>query len=363
VRPTAPAWLAAALLILMLSGCGGPSGEPAYVAGPSHYYPPPGPPSDPWGPYVTEAAARMQLPAQWIRAVMRQESGGEEQATSPAGAMGLMQLMPATYDALRTRYGLGDDPYEPRDNVLAGAAYIREMYERYGAPGFLAAYNAGPGRVDSYLAGAEPLPDETVNYVAAITPHLGGDIPLSGPLAAYAPAGAPPPPSAAGFAAGCDVDAAYDPDHPCRALEQAAVVPVAAQAAAPIGGSAQPGGCDPDAAYQPGQADCQSAPAVAASTEFRAGSTGGWAIQVGAFASAGLARAIAEGARAEVPAQLGDASLALPVVTTPAGAVLYRARLTGLSGGDAADACRLLNRRQLPCLVVQPGGAETAPGA
>ena len=56
------------------------------------------------------------------------------------------------------RYGLGDDPYDPHNNILAGAAYIQEMYDRYGAPGFLAAYNAGPQRVDDYLAGASDLP-------------------------------------------------------------------------------------------------------------------------------------------------------------------------------------------------------------
>ena len=129
---------------------------------PSHYYPPPGPPEDPWGPYIREAAGRYGVPEQWVRAVMQQESGGQEQAVSPVGAMGLMQVMPATYDGLRARYGLGDDPYDPHNNILAGTAYIREMYDRFGAPGFLAAYNAGPDRVDGYLAGAASLPDETV---------------------------------------------------------------------------------------------------------------------------------------------------------------------------------------------------------
>src|SRR5207245_7029027 len=150
---------------------------------PTHYYPPPGPPGDPWGPYIREAAARYRVPERWVRAVMRQESGGEQQATSPVGAMGLMQVMPATYEQLRAHYQLGDDPYDPHNNVLAGTAYIREMYDRYGAPGFLAAYNAGPERVDSYLAGRAVLPDETVNYLAAITPNLGNDVPLSGRFA------------------------------------------------------------------------------------------------------------------------------------------------------------------------------------
>ena len=126
------------------------------------------------------------MPEQWIREVMRQESDGQEQAVSSAGAMGLMQIMPDTFDDLRQRYTLGGDPFEPHDNIIAGAAYIREMYDRYGAPGFLAAYNAGPHRLDSYLGGSDSLPDETVNYVASIAPRLGGSVPMTGPLAVYA---------------------------------------------------------------------------------------------------------------------------------------------------------------------------------
>ena len=53
--------------------------------------------------------------------------------------MGLMQIMPKTWIELRARYGLGADPYDPHDNILAGAAYIRQLHDRYGSPGFLAA--------------------------------------------------------------------------------------------------------------------------------------------------------------------------------------------------------------------------------
>lgn len=67
-----------------------------------------------------------------------------------------------------------------RDNILAGAAYLREMFDRYGSPGFLAAYNAGPGRYEEYLAG-RPLPTETRAYVAALVPSFGGGEP-SGPI-------------------------------------------------------------------------------------------------------------------------------------------------------------------------------------
>ena len=431
--------LRSALLLLpavLLAACGGPQGRYQYgspYGGPSaigavphRYYPPPGPAEDPWGPYIREAAARYNVPDQWVRAVLQQESGGEEQAVSPVGAMGLMQVMPDTYAGLRQRYALGDDPYEPRDNILAGTGYIREMYERFGSPGFLAGYNAGPERVDEYLAGTASLPDETVNYLAAITPNLGNAVPMSGPLAVYASARPNrrfvAAASVNSLAAGCDLNAAYDPNHPCTSLEQAAVAPAAPQAVAQATGAngcdlnaaydpnrpcasvaqvaavsaprqqtfvrqAAAVACDPNAAYDPDRpcrlpapplrlaalspptliqrdtaAPCDPnaafdpkqacryhpasrRPAIAAAED--------WSIQVGAFASLVLARAVAEGARAQAPNELRAATVALPP-TPYRGSVLYRARLAHLSARAAADACFQLNRRQLPCIVVQP---------
>jgi len=192
------------LLSLALGGCAGGSGQArwdgrrgydgngdygynldapraaaAYEARASQGYPAPGPPNDPWGPHIHEAAARFGVPEVWVRAVMRQESGGRQAGadgapvTSSAGAMGLMQVMPDTYAALRQRHGLGADPHEPRSNILAGTAYLQEMHARFGAPAFLAAYNAGPDRVEAYLSGGTMLPDETVSYVAAIGPRIG----------------------------------------------------------------------------------------------------------------------------------------------------------------------------------------------
>ncbi|AWB25802.1 MULTISPECIES: lytic transglycosylase domain-containing protein [Methylobacterium] len=136
--------------------------------------------SDPYGAFIAEAAQRFGVPEAWIRAVMRAESAGDVRAISPAGAMGLMQIMPATWADLRVRHRLGGNPYDPRDNILAGAAYLREMHDRYGSPGFLAAYNAGPGRYEEYLAG-RPLPAETRAYVAALAPVVGGGD-LTGPV-------------------------------------------------------------------------------------------------------------------------------------------------------------------------------------
>jgi D-alanyl-D-alanine carboxypeptidase len=255
---------------LLVAGCaqqGGGYNAASYA--PTHYYPPPGPPDDPWGPYITEAATRFQIPGQWIRAVIQQESGGEEQAVSDVGAMGLMQLMPATYQGLQSQYGLGADPFNPENNILAGAAYIGQMYQRYGAPGFLAAYNAGPEDVDEYLAGNGPLPDETVNYLADVTPNLGTQVAFSGPFANYAATGSAglATPSPADFASGCNPNAAYDPDHPCTATARTSVV----QGQPAIVASAASGTCDSDNAYDP-DAPCSSSGGCDADSAYDPGS-------------------------------------------------------------------------------------------
>jgi hypothetical protein len=129
-------------------------------------------PVDPVSAAVAEASRRFGVPERWIRSVMHVESAGRVDAVSRAGAMGLMQVMPGTYAELRARHGLGADPFAIRDNVLAGTAYLREMFDRYGAIGMLAAYNAGPGRWEAHVAGVRPLPAETVGYLARLGPVL-----------------------------------------------------------------------------------------------------------------------------------------------------------------------------------------------
>ncbi|HTW54082.1 MAG TPA: lytic transglycosylase domain-containing protein [Stellaceae bacterium] len=129
---------------------------------------------DPFGPFIKEAAQRFGVPALWLRFVMAAESAGDPRAVSPKGAIGLMQIMPDTYARLRRSYGLGADPFQPRDNIMAGAAYLREMYDRYGSAGFLAAYNAGPGRYEDHLATGRPLPEETRLYLARLAPLIAG---------------------------------------------------------------------------------------------------------------------------------------------------------------------------------------------
>lgn len=127
-----------------------------------------------WRPIIAEASLRFGIPETWIERVMRAESGGNTMLngrpiTSRAGAMGLMQVMPGTYRAMARAHGLGPDPHSPRDNILAGTAYLRAMYDRYGYPGLFAAYNAGPGRYDQYLRSGRPLPGETRAYLAQLT--------------------------------------------------------------------------------------------------------------------------------------------------------------------------------------------------
>ncbi|KMS60574.1 lytic transglycosylase [Sphingobium baderi LL03] len=133
--------------------------------------------SHPYAVHVADAARRFGIPEAWIWAVLRIESNGDSRAVSSAGAMGLMQIMPGTWANLRARHGLGRDPYNVRDNIMVGAAYLRAMHDRYGnATAMLAAYNAGPGRYDEYLSRGRPLPTETLAYLeklAAITGSAG----------------------------------------------------------------------------------------------------------------------------------------------------------------------------------------------
>lgn len=117
---------------------------------------------------VRQAAEQNAIPATWVRAVLQAESAGDSRAVSSAGAMGLMQLMPGTWKDVRRTLNLGNDPFDPRDNIAAGAAYLRWLHDRYGDAGFLAAYNAGPGRYDDHLTTGRPLPAETVSYVASV---------------------------------------------------------------------------------------------------------------------------------------------------------------------------------------------------
>jgi D-alanyl-D-alanine carboxypeptidase len=396
--------------LLLLGAMAGCASHHSYRAARYHpsgrHYVPPGPPEDPWGPYIREASARFGVPDQWVREVMRQESGGEQYlggdlTTSPAGAMGLMQVMPDTYDGLRQRYRLGDDPYDPHDNILAGTAYIREMYDRYGAPGFLAAYNAGPQRLDGYLGGATELPDETINYVASVAPRLGSGTPLTGPLSVYgdnrgtpvsaSPAQAAPLPYAGRYAGGTQplqvamepivspgdyaspapaatpvpagrasgtVAAALPPPVPASAA-QVAMEPIVSP-----GDYAQPAQSQPAPALAPAPPPASQAPqptfrlvAVSPPRPVSPSAPASvWSIQVGAFATPADARTAAESARALVRFLPARVEPVIGSTSRTDGTVLFRARLKGMSGVQADDACRRLRASGRECMVIPPDG-------
>jgi hypothetical protein len=129
-----------------------------------------------WDAAISEASQRFHVPKAWIRAVMAHESGGRtmlgegKPIVSRAGAVGLMQVLPATYDQMAEQHRLGGNPFDARDNIMAGTAYLHWLHQRYGFPKMFAAYNAGPGRVEQ----GGRLPAETRAYVGGITKSLNG---------------------------------------------------------------------------------------------------------------------------------------------------------------------------------------------
>ena len=134
---------------------------------------------DRWNPLIESASKRFGVPQAWVRTVMRLESGGRTMSsatmpiTSRAGAMGLMQVMPGTYQEMRAQYRLGANAYDPHDNVFAGVAYLRWLNARYGFPAMFAVYNDGPGHFEDRIAHGESLPAETQTYVSRIASTLG----------------------------------------------------------------------------------------------------------------------------------------------------------------------------------------------
>ena len=411
----------AAGLALLAACASGPklssqSESSRYRAHASRTYPAPGPASDPWGPYIREAASKYDVPERWVREVMRQESGGRlygrngDLITSGAGAMGLMQVMPATYDELRGRYAeLGDDPFDPHNNIRAGTAYIREMYDIFGSPGFLAAYNAGPGRLDDYLTRNRRLPEETRRYVAAISPRIVGSAPASpSPGAMYAsnalnpgtryassqpapssrpvivlnpPAARPAPiqlahaaePSGGSYIRlqkppSISLDPVQqasavqsEPLPPPRALPAPVPVQVAQAPEPPRAPQFAPGTQRQLAAaalapVQPRQSRfALVSPANAEPVGLRQSgfSPGDWAVQVGAFANRGVALSAAGAARNNARDVLSGAHTNVTSVRQSSG-VLYRARLTGMSRDSASEACERLAKSRTRCMVVSP---------
>jgi hypothetical protein len=295
---------------------------------------------------------------------MRAESGGHEYlggqlTVSPAGAMGLMQLEPATYQEMAARYGLGPDPFNPYNNIMAGTAYIHEMYAVYGSPGFLAAYNAGPGRLDSYMDNHNPLPHETTHYVAMIAPQIQGYYPahrsdadqlaLNTLPASEAPGLLPPGVSPR------RMPLPDLPGNPLAPVQLAAIVPATPSESSIY--AAEPVRPESDSPPKRHSGFSLITPAMADTPTPRSlsGEYSGshWAIQVGVYSS-----------RDKAKAALGIAELSAvqmlmhgqPVVVSVrySSTTRYRARFVGLPHDDAVDACHRLSGGPTGCVTLSP---------
>lgn len=332
-------------------------------------YTPPGPPEDPWRPYIIEASQRYDVPERWIREVMRVESGGQayqngQPITSPVGAMGLMQVMPETYSDLRGRYPeLGPDPYEPHNSILAGTAYIREMYDAYGKPGFLVAYNAGPHRLDDYLNRNRPLPDETRRYVAMIGPYIADAWPnRRSPSEQYAanalPLDIPPGPRfPVKLAAATQAERSHhDRDRNDR-VGMVQVIPLPLPPQVPQHASPRQdqmiASATVTAPRERGFHLINNAYADTLPARRDAPASGEWAIQVGAFGNEGMARAATSAARDNAHDVLAGARPMVASVQQGHGK-LWRARFTGLSREAAVQACERLGHGRAGCTVLSP---------
>ncbi len=161
-------------------------------------------------PVYDAAAQEWNLDPAFLRSVSQVESGQQANGPdSPVGAMGPMQVMPGTASDMGVT-----DPRDPVQNIYAGAKYLSQMLDKYQSPDLaLAAYNAGPGRVDDYLAGKASLPAETQAYVPKVAAAYQQMAATSSP-----PADSTPPPyQVASADTGIMSDAAPDPNAPPRA--------------------------------------------------------------------------------------------------------------------------------------------------
>ena len=115
-----------------------------------------------YGPLIQEASRRYQVDPALIRAVIQAESGGNPAAVSSSGAQGLMQLMPATAADLGVK-----DAFDPRQNIMAGTSYLRQLLDRYHGEVklALAAYNWGLGNLERR---PEAMPGETKDYITKV---------------------------------------------------------------------------------------------------------------------------------------------------------------------------------------------------
>jgi hypothetical protein len=261
---------------------------------------------------------------------------------------------------------------------------MREMYDIYGSPGFLAAYNAGPARLDDYLTNNRGLPDETRKYVAAIGPNLGRDAPkVRSPAEQFAmnelPLNIPPGPRyGRGSVQLASASRTVAPSStyntatlgsgrvpPRSQVVEVAQLPTPPRTAAP----AQPQQfamalppSPPQPAPSPTTAPAarggisliSSANAAEASAMRRStAGPGQWAVQVGAFANQNQAQSALSTARDQARAELAPGRVQVGSVKQPKG-ILWRARVTGLSRETAVQACEKLSRGRTNCIVLSP---------
>jgi hypothetical protein len=246
---------------------------------------------------------------------------------------------------------------------MAGTAYLRQMYDAFGAPGFLAAYNAGPRRLQDYLANHAPLPEETRRYVWMIGTRIAGVYPISrspaeqvaaNQIPVDVPRGLRYPPrhtyrsymvASRGHRHGAAVvQVAYNSRHGSSARHQSAAPVEVAEAPEPRLASYRVASSTAAAHGGHGLHLHLIEPAMAAEN-VRLG--GHWAVQVGAYGNAAQAQAAVGAAGSAV----GHASGSVTQVHAGHG-TLYRARLGGLSHDAAMQACHRMAKRG--CVVVAP---------
>ncbi|MBO1326147.1 transglycosylase SLT domain-containing protein [Acetobacter sp. TBRC 12305] len=364
----------------------------AACAGPSRSYRPPGSALNPWGPYIREASQRFSIPQGWIRAVMWQESGGHQyihgQLTrSVHGAVGLMQVKPDTYHELAQRYGLGSDPYDPHDNIMAGSGYIRELYDRFGSPDFLAAYSCGPQCMANYRAGSGSLPGYARSYLAAVAPHLNDPVPaVTEPGPEITPLSTPVRVVADSTPAPAENENAQaDAQAAASDMQAPNAAPVAVASADMPAPESTPGGPADTTVLGPGEPDTTSqalrAPGMAgngstgatpavASPPIMAGTTasstlrgrgpalvwqqnaqtGNAVIQIGAFSTQSRARDALRLAHSTTQALNRATDRVEPV--QHGAQPIWRTRIAGLPAGRTQAICASLRQQGLSCVTV-----------
>ncbi|GBR45751.1 murein transglycosylase [Acetobacter pomorum] len=336
--------------LAMLAGC---------ASQPRSSYNPPGPAVDKWGPYIQEASTRFSIPQAWIRAVMQQESGGHQYmhghlTRSVHGAVGLMQIKPDTYHELAKRYQLGSDPYNPHDNIMAGSGYIRQLYDRFGSPDFLAAYSCGPQCMENHRTRHTALPSYAKAYLAAVSPHLNDPVPNTlSPANAIAIANTQPPATAA--------PTVTPPQQQVATIANPGIAPPLTDTMEPSAPSTADNSAiavstEDNTQMQPTTATYQAVNTVPMSGPamvWQQNPTNGNAIiQIGAFSSQERAQHAIQIAHQSTPALASAVDRIDRVSLKNSGQSVWRSRLAGLPSAQTDTICMSLKQQGLNCVAV-----------